>query len=1019
MASDKVESRRVPYFGDFVVFDEIGRGGMGVVYRAQQSSLDRAVALKVLHEHLAANHASVQRLRAEAEAVARLDHPNIVPIFEVGEHEGRHYLALQYIEGESLAEQLKSHSQGLMPAHAAKLLTTMARAVHHAHQRGVLHRDLKPGNIIIDPAGEPHLIDFGIAKSFQQDMELTQTGAFLGTPAYTSPEQAMGHTKSVTLASDIYSLGAMLYALLTGRPPFDGASLAEVVEQVKANAPRPPRSLVSTLPADLETICLKCLEKEPAKRYGSALVLAEDLERFLEGKPIAARPTGLVEKFWMWARRKPVHAALWATAVLAVLGSLTGALLWKNLQHKAQENQNLIELGSTIAQVRNHYPRAMNWSEEVRRHFAPGQVATQKSYYRDQIASTLEGLDARPIGQHTVIGTRQMFFDVTGQRLHLVGATNVESWAGQTNRDSATSQPLKVPGEPVGFPADAPFILCRTTNGSLHVWDTVNQRSLCELIWPSSLAPLKQARFPFTAASADGSTLAVLANEGGQEASWHLWRVASGELIRSIAVDSSTTGVALSSDGSLAVRATKAGQVQLWEISSGQLLGTLLVSRCPVVSLALARSVRGELTKASWLLAAGDECGSIFIYDLATQNVQTICRGGHYQIRTLAFSPDNMLLASGGRGPVRLWNLTTGTPLLDLEGDYCSLLTFSPDGRRLAASMAPNNPDGTRITQLWELQNGRGVATLKGMSGSVTKVVFSQQGDRVAGIGMDWEIGVWSLNPLRLLHLLEAPQGISADNSALAFSPDGGSLAVVAGKEARMWDVASGRLIRHWKLPSGYVDVMSFPTTNSLLLLRTEAGQVCRLRNLMAADPLAAIQEIKDFNLRVLDAAVSANGRFFVIEGMSRINGELSRKLLVMDASSGTAVWESRVARPFESAMNVFTSRGTHLAYTLDGTNYLLRDVADLQQPPELLPGRFVAVGPRPSLLASIGDKRGINLYEDGELRVSVGMDSGMMLRAEFDQAGRWLAWGNKDGSVSLCNLAEMRSQLSRFGLVW
>ncbi len=274
--ADKLESRRVPYFSDFVLFNEIGRGGMGVVYNAQQTKLDRAVALKILHSNFATAEAGYQRLRIEAEAAARLEHPNIVPVFEVGEHEGHPYLAMQLVEGESLAERIAQTGPNFKEKDAAALMEKIARAVYHAHQHGVLHRDLKPGNILIDEIGEPHLIDFGLAKCVEQDVGITQTGAFLGTPAYASPEQAAGNNRLITTASDIYSLGAILYALLTGQPPFVGDSTTATIEKVKSGALLRPRFIRPTISINLETICLKCLEKEPARRYASALELAED-----------------------------------------------------------------------------------------------------------------------------------------------------------------------------------------------------------------------------------------------------------------------------------------------------------------------------------------------------------------------------------------------------------------------------------------------------------------------------------------------------------------------------------------------------------------------------------------------------------------------------------------------------------------------------------------------------------------------------------------------------------------------
>ncbi len=308
---------------DYEVLAEIDRGGMGVVYRARQRSLNRLVALKILRSGGLADDDDVRRFRLEAEAVARLDHPNIVPIHEVGDHDGFSYFAMKLIEGTSLARRPPGPAAD--PRAAVRIVATVARAVHHAHQRGVLHRDLKPSNILIDAEGRPHVTDFGLAKRVEGDSELTQSGAILGTPSYMAPEQASGQRKAVTTATDVYGLGAVLYALLTGRPPFRGDSVLETLERVRHTQPEPPSGVGRGVDRDLETICLKSLEKEPERRYASALALAEDLERWLGGEPIQARPVPGLERAWLWCRRNPVVAGLVATTALLLLALMVGA----------------------------------------------------------------------------------------------------------------------------------------------------------------------------------------------------------------------------------------------------------------------------------------------------------------------------------------------------------------------------------------------------------------------------------------------------------------------------------------------------------------------------------------------------------------------------------------------------------------------------------------------------------------------------------------------------------------------
>ena len=324
-------SASVRYFGNYELLDEVARGGMGVVYRARQASLNRTVALKMILAGQFASPADVQRFRTEAEAAANLQHPNIVTIHEVGEHEGRHYFSMDYVEGKNLAALLKE--QGPLPAtRAAELAKTLAEAVHYAHQRGTLHRDLKPQNILMDSEGRPRITDFGLAKRLQAADTLTATGAVMGSPSYMSPEQAQGRNDLVGPASDVYSLGAVLYEMLTGRPPFLGDSPMATLHKVVNDEPPRLRSGAAATPTDLETIRLKCLEKDPSRRYPTARALAEDLARFLAGDPVQARPASPLRRAVAWSRRhRGVTTAVTAAVLLALVGLAYG--LWEQTQY--------------------------------------------------------------------------------------------------------------------------------------------------------------------------------------------------------------------------------------------------------------------------------------------------------------------------------------------------------------------------------------------------------------------------------------------------------------------------------------------------------------------------------------------------------------------------------------------------------------------------------------------------------------------------------------------------------------
>ena len=327
----------IRYLGDYELLSEIGRGGMGIVYKARQLSLHRVVALKLIAPDQLASPKAVERFHTEAETAARLDHPNIVPIYETGERDGRHYFSMKLIEGQSLALRMadlrlpiaNSKSKGGVSSFSksqvahrqvmiANLMAQIADAVHYAHQRGILHRDLKPGNILIDAGGGAHVSDFGLAKLVERDSSLTVSGEVLGTPAYMAPEQAAGRVSQITVGADVYSLGVILYELLTGRPPFARETAVETLHAVLHEEPPSPCSLNRAVARDLETICLKSLDREPGRRYRSAQEFADELRRFTRGEPIRARAVSKPEQMLRWCRRKPALAI--SLAVIEAVG---------------------------------------------------------------------------------------------------------------------------------------------------------------------------------------------------------------------------------------------------------------------------------------------------------------------------------------------------------------------------------------------------------------------------------------------------------------------------------------------------------------------------------------------------------------------------------------------------------------------------------------------------------------------------------------------------------------------------
>src|SRR5436305_5713285 len=311
--------------GDYELLDEVGRGGQGVVFRARQKSLNRTVALKVISLGQWASKAHLKRFRLEAEAAARLEHPGIVPIHEVGERDGSCYFSMKFVEGGQIDEVVRRES--MSTRQAAELIAKVARTVHYAHEHGILHRDIKPGNILLDAKGEPHLTDFGLARLVESESSVTQTLDVLGTPSYMAPEQAAGNNTAVSSNTDVYGLGAVLYQLLTGQPPFAGGTTYETIKLLLDSEPRQPHLLNPKIDRDLSTISLKCIEKDPSRRYASALALAEDLERWLKHEPIRARRTGIFARGRKWVRRNPTIAIM--AALVLILSGAVSTVVWR------------------------------------------------------------------------------------------------------------------------------------------------------------------------------------------------------------------------------------------------------------------------------------------------------------------------------------------------------------------------------------------------------------------------------------------------------------------------------------------------------------------------------------------------------------------------------------------------------------------------------------------------------------------------------------------------------------------
>src|SRR5881275_3321690 len=433
-------TRMLKYFDDYELLQEIGRGGQGVVYRARQKSLNRIVALKVIGLAHWATEAHVKRFRLEAEAAASLNHPCIVPIYEVGERGGACYFSMGLVDGGQLDAVTKG--EPIPIRHAAELIAKLARTVSYAHEHGILHRDIKPGNVLLDAKGEPHLTDFGLARLVETESTVTHTMEVLGTPSYMAPEQAVGNNAGVTSTTDIYGLGAVLYHLLTEHPPFAAGTTYETVRLVLDTEPRQPRLLNPKVDRELATICLKCLDKDPKRRYASALALAEDLERWLKHEPIRARRTGLVTRGRKWVRRNPSIAVM--AAMLLVLAVPLGVMIWRTESERSTAS-NATPPEKSIAVL----PFSNLSKEEENAFFADGvqdeilsdlaKVADLKVISRTSVMPYKSGMprNVRVIGQqlgvaHVVEGSVQRSGNRVRVNAQLVDARTDRHLWGQT-----------------------------------------------------------------------------------------------------------------------------------------------------------------------------------------------------------------------------------------------------------------------------------------------------------------------------------------------------------------------------------------------------------------------------------------------------------------------------------------------------------------------------------------------------------------------------------------------------------